>query len=345
MLSRCMEAEQKSEGSNKVVMKNVSAKFMEIYQALNETKDFLTRYVDGITNGEDESLKHDQNLNKVKGFAYKKLDECINLLLDNYELFNNKDFLNILNNDVSNLHSSVLQLSAFSPYEISTIHEKIRSFLDSFRGIEIGIIALKNANTIIENELTLRIEEVKEKVKDFESLQLALEQRETNKIYLDLHDKYHSEYVFNNILFFLTIISAMFLTLYTTTEISNASEFADYKTNRNFWIMFITTKVLIATVALTFCTLFLRRSSHAKKLKEQAYQTHVEINAFPIHVRSLKDEDKHELIKELALKYFGKELDQTQNDKIGDLMKDQLASGTELIKASTELVKNIEVKK
>ena len=87
------------------------------------------------------------------------------------------------------------------------------------------------------------------------------------------------------------------------------------------------------------CTLFLRRASHAKKLYEQAYQTHVEINAFPIHVRSLKNEDKHELIKELALKYFGKELDQTQNDKIGDLMKDQLAAGTELIKASAELVK------
>lgn len=85
----------------------------------------------------------------------------------------------------------------------------------------------------------------------------------------------------------------------------------------------------------------MRRSSHAKKLQDQAYQTHVEISAFPIHVRSLKEDDQHALVKELALKYFGKELDQTQNDKVGDLMKDQLAAGTELIKASAEMVKNV----
>ena len=337
--------ELKSEEPNTIKVGPVSEEFLKIFGALQETKVFLTKYIDDITNGTDESLKFDKNLGKVKAFAYKKIDDCIELLSENYKLFNDKEFLKILNNDVSALHSSVFQLNAYSPYEVATIFEKIRSFLDSFRGIEIGIIALKNANTIIENELTSKIEEVKEKVKDFESLQLALEQRETNKIYLDLHKKYHGEYFINNILFFMTIIAAVFFTLYTTTEISNAPQFNDYKTDRNFWVMFITTKVLIATVTLTFGTLFLRRSAHAKKLKEQAYQTHVEINAFPIHVRSLKDEDKHELIKELALKYFGKELDQTQNDKIGDMMKDQLASGTELIKASTELVKNIEVKK
>ncbi|WP_247144775.1 hypothetical protein [Acinetobacter baumannii] len=39
-------------------------------------------------------------------------------------------------------------------------------------------------------------------------------------------------------------------------------------------------------------------------------------------------------------KFFGKELDQSQNDKVGDLMRDQLAAGTELIKASAEMVKN-----
>lgn len=39
------------------------------------------------------------------------------------------------------------------------------------------------------------------------------------------------------------------------------------------------------------------------------------------------------------MKYFGKELDQTQNDKIGDLMQNQIAAGTELIKASAEMLK------
>ena len=114
---------------------------------------------------------------------------------------------------------------------------------------------------------------------------------------------------------------------------------AFFTTELNYWVFFITIKVLILSITITLCTLFLRRASHAKKLHEQAYQTHVEINAFPIHVRSLKEEDKHELIKELALKYFGKELDQTQNDKIGDLMQNQVYSSTELIKASAEMLK------
>lgn len=312
-------------------MKNVPGKVLEVYKLLDETKAILTSYIDIIMNGHDDILKIDQNLDKIKEFVYKKLDECIDLLLDNYELFNDKEFLNLLNDDVFNLHRTVLQLHSHTPYEISTVSEKVRSFLDSFRGVEIGIISLKNANTIIEKELTAKIEEAKEKFKDFESLQIALEQRETNKIYLDLYNKYDKEYDLNNRYFGFAFVTSIVFTLISilVTAISGPIN----------WVVFISVKILILAVGITLCTLFLRRSAHAKKLKEQAYQTHVEINAFPIHVRSLKDEDKHELIKELALKYFGKELDQTQNDKIGDLMKDQLAAGTELIKASAELVK------
>ncbi|MNG44751.1 hypothetical protein D3C78_46830 [compost metagenome] len=317
----------------------ISPIFISIIQDLKRIKQTLIRYVDNISNGIDERLKNDPEFKKLHGFSYQKIQAYIDLLLENAHLFNDDEFTEFLKDDVRILHSYVNELQIGSKTEISKILNKIRNFIESFRGIEVGIIALKKSNIIIKNELNPKIEEVKEKIKDFESLQLALEQRETNKIYLDLYEKYHLEYIYNNLFFIVTIITAMILTLFTTTEISNASQFADYKTNRNFWVMFITTKVLIATVALTFCTLFLRRSAHAKKLKEQAYQTHVEINAFPIHVRSLDKADKDELIKELALKYFGKELDQTQNNKIGDLMQDQLTAGTELIKASAELVK------
>ncbi|WP_228129596.1 hypothetical protein [Acinetobacter dispersus] len=98
---------------------------------------------------------------------------------------------------------------------------------------------------------------------------------------------------------------------------------------------------MFISIAITLITLFLRRSSHAKKLQDQAYQTHVEISAFPIHIRSLKDEDKDELVKELALKYFGKKLDQSQNDKIGDLLQDHIRAGTDFVRASAEMVKSV----
>ena len=65
----------------------------------------------------------------------------------------------------------------------------------------------------------------------------------------------------------------------------------------------------------------------------------MEINAYPIFIKSLETKDQQEITKELALRYFGNDIDQAQNDKIGDLMQDQLSAGTELIRASAEMVK------
>lgn len=220
--------------------------------------------------------------------------------------------------------------------ELTDIIEKSIIFLNS----KILPIRISNQQSqqLIEENLAPKISEIEEKIKDFESLRLALEHRETSSIYLELHDKYKLEFDANNRNFFNTLMTGVVVTLISTLFIDNAFTQIIGK-EINFWFLIITIKILIVTITITLCTLFLRRASHAKKLYEQAYQTHVEIKAFPIHVRSLKEEDTHELIKELALKYFGKELDQTQNDKVGDLMKDQLAAGTELIKASAELVK------
>ncbi|WP_228257622.1 hypothetical protein [Acinetobacter bouvetii] len=329
--------ENNSESSN-----NNSEKILQEFDAVC---NLLDRYIATIIN--DEVKADDDPLDRsIKEVLRDLLDGKIikfrKFIDNNFETFENNELSSILINHLCAFHGSIISPGNRNDQEHQkNVLDSTKQFIQKLETIRLSIISLQNANQLIKHQLQPAIDEVKEKVKDFDALQLALEQRETNKIYLDLHKKYLGEYFINNILFFMTIIAAVFFTLYTTTEISNAPQFNDYKTDRNFWVMFITTKVLIATVTLTFGTLFLRRSAHAKKLKEQAYQTHVEINAFPIHVRSLKEEDKHELIKELALKYFGKELDQTQNDKIGDLMKDQLAAGTELIKASAEMVKNV----
>ena len=98
-------------------------------------------------------------------------------------------------------------------------------------------------------------------------------------------------------------------------------------------------KILTVSIVVTTGTIFLRKASHLRKLHDQANQTSLELQALPLYLRNVEESEHSGIYKNLAEKYFGKELDQTQNDKIGDLMKDQLASGTELIKASAELVK------
>ncbi|MBP2544671.1 hypothetical protein [Acinetobacter guillouiae] len=309
--------------------------FDEVYDLLNRYITTLIYDVKADVDPLDRSIKE-----ILRSLLNGKIIPFREFIKENFETFENNELFSILINHIRTFRASIITPgNRTEPEHQKNVLDSTKQFIEKFETIKLTIISLQNANQLIKHQLQPALDEVKEKVKDFESVRLALEQRETNKIYIDLYKKYNNEYIANNIYFFGTIILAIIITLFTTTEIINFPQFSDYKTSRNFWIMFITTKVLIATVVLTFCTLFLRRSAHAKKLKEQAYQTHVEINAFPIHVRSLDKADKDELIKELALKYFGKELDQTQNDKIGDLMSDQIASGIELIKASAELVK------
>lgn len=263
----------------------------------------------------------------LSNFINYLIPEYKKFLNNNFQVFENNDFVQIIWSRLNSLGNSIANEDET---KLSRVVDSVGVFIDKFENIKLSIISLQNANALIRKELQPAIDEVKEKVKDFEAVRLALEQRETSSIYLELHDKYDEEYEENNHSFYITFGMTIFFTiisiLYTVFSELN-------------WVVFISVKVLILAVGITLCTLFLRRAAHAKKLKEQAYQTHVEINAFPIHVRSLREEDKQELIKELALKYFGKELDHTQNDKIGDLMQDQLLAGTELIKASAELVK------
>lgn len=294
---------------------------------------------------ENVSPMSHHDFNRLVKIFLSKFDYLVSLVNELKEFRNTSEIFEELNNSLSWFDHETETL-LHSPTDTDKIQELIDILEKSIILLNSKILPIRISNQqsqqLIEENLAPKIKEIEEKIKDFESLRLALEHRETSSIYLSVHDKYKTEFIFNNAFFFLSLFLGAIATLFST-NLSSAYLRSVYKytssTTIDQWFILITVKLLIITLTITLCTLFLRRSAHAKKLYEQAYQTHVEIIAFPIHVRSLKEEDKHVLIKELALKYFGKELDQTQNDKIGDLMKDQLTAGTELIKASAELVK------
>ncbi|WP_180024559.1 hypothetical protein [Acinetobacter sp. YH1901134] len=100
-------------------------------------------------------------------------------------------------------------------------------------------------------------------------------------------------------------------------------------------------KVIFLLAGITLITYFLRNVSIFRKKADQAEQTHLELTAFPSYVIGMNPNELSTLKKDLAMKYFGKELEQTQNDKIGDLIQDQLKNSVELIKASAEVVKGL----
>ncbi|WP_312105911.1 hypothetical protein [Acinetobacter venetianus] len=106
-------------------------------------------------------------------------------------------------------------------------------------------------------------------------------------------------------------------------------------------LKYIFYKIAVLVVGATLTTYFLRLSSFYQLKQEQAKQTQLELSAFPDYVSGMDESVANILRQELALKYFGKEIDKTLIDKNGDLLQDQIKAGTELIKASAEMVKSV----
>lgn len=301
-----------------------------------------------------DSLMHQINVFIYKAENNNEIKDSVSLLNILQRIRFNKDYLYGKSRDFfeknkqflsykivgKNFYSYMADLSLNIPdesYEVSatdltTVLYPLKDLVNAFDTIYNFASKEKQANDLID-ELRKQVDKVKLSAQNVESAKLAIEANETDKIYLSLSDKYDEEYETNNEYFRNSLIITVACTFLSIAYTFNTP------IGQINWLVFISTKILILAVGLTLCTLFLRRSAHAKKLYEKAYQTHVEINAYPIFIKSLKDEDQQEITKELALRYFGNDIDQTQNDKIGDLVQDQLSAGTELIRASAEMVK------
>lgn len=106
-------------------------------------------------------------------------------------------------------------------------------------------------------------------------------------------------------------------------------------------LKYIIFKVAILLVGITLSTYFLKLTSFYQLRQEQAKQTKLELEAFPDFVSGMDKDVANNLREELALKYFGKDVDKTQIDKTGDLIQEQMKISTDLVKASVDMFKNI----
>lgn len=307
----------------------------KILQEFDEVCDLLNRYIETIINDEKaDGDPLDRSIKEVlRSLLNGKIIKFRKFIQDNFETFENNELTSILINHLRNFSGSILAPGNRNEQEHQkNVLDSTKQFIEKFENIQLNIITQKNAKNLI-SELRSQVDKAKKNVENLDSAKLALESNETDKIFVGLSEKYEDEYELNNKYFTYSLIATACCTFLSIVYTFN-TPIGDIN-----WPAFISVKILIIAVGITLCTLFLRRSAHAKKLYEKAYQTHVEINAYPIFIKSLKEEDQQEITKELALRYFGKDIDQTQNDKIGDLIQDQFAASTEMIKASAELVK------
>ncbi|EXB25387.1 hypothetical protein J537_2756 [Acinetobacter baumannii 1437282] len=243
-------------------------------------------------------------------------------------------------------------------------------FLDNFTDIHRYFLIFKMANNSYklgelskyENRLNGKLRKELEKNKKELALIEGSKQNkpavqlydEINKDFLKLEEKYRW-------LFISTIISTLVLTIGYDPLLGIGGNFLSLACSLNSsWIdacatltkpslypfngdtlKFVMFKLTVLIVGVTLTTYFLRLSGFYQLKQEQAKQTKLELSAFPDFVSGMDLSVANNLRQELALKYFGKEIDKTMIEKNGDLFQEQIKVGTELIKASAEMVKTV----
>lgn len=100
---------------------------------------------------------------------------------------------------------------------------------------------------------------------------------------------------------------------------------------------FISIKIMIVVFFGILIAYYLKISTHYRRLADQAEQTHLELLAFPQYAAELGEEKSNEIKEQLALKYFGKEIDPSGYQKIGEIAQEQLKTSSELVKAAASL--------
>lgn len=102
-----------------------------------------------------------------------------------------------------------------------------------------------------------------------------------------------------------------------------------------------TLKGSVILVGITLISYFLKQSVHYQKLADQNYQTQIELQVYPEYIKSIPTQEAALIRKELALKYFGREIDGAAHKDMSNLISDQMKNTTEMVKATTEAIKNL----
>ena len=319
-----------SESDTAAEVKKVEILFLRV---LDEFKKLYSRMIlnfDEYDFFNKKPLHLDDLTSMIKSFSYQLLDFLNTSSLHRYILLKSNGYT--LQNKIDDLCSHfVFRERDLNNYEVINIdatilnHAKqIHTFLEWYSNYFDIINARLESDQIIED--------LKEKVKDTSAVLQLMRGARTETIYSTARDNYLKFARYYDISSYFVLLIILGLGGYI---------FVNFPQESNRILNFFLSKILIITTLVTLATIFLRKAAHLRKLYDQANQTSMELQALPLYLLNVDESEHSEIYKKLAEKYFGKEIDQKQNDKIGDLMQDQLSAGTELIKASAELVKSV----
>lgn len=293
-------------------------------RALKLFEDYLKLYPEDADNYRETKLIIEK-LNKILGisknntFSAKGFDQYWDIVFNEIQ----EKIVNFENN--SSLHLSELNRIVF-------LLDRVLEFLKNY----------------LHNEYLNNIKiEISTAVKDIEkgTKRVTSDIEKYNRL-RDISDNQETEYIYNQAVNKYRDLENdyrryFFWALGLTVGISLGTFFLkkimvpDFLGNLEFWVL----KASIIVVGITLITYFLKQSTHYQRLADQNYQTQIELQAYPSFMESIPKEEAASVRKELALKYFGREIDGSVHKDMGNLISDQIKSTTEMVKATTDVLK------
>lgn len=275
--------------------------------------------------------------------------EKIRILLDDFNVSNELSLLVHIDGFVKRLEDIVKTIEVKSE-EASLVHDfwdhdfkldesqsyQINEIVNFIYGSFLNFqIIKKTFDDLVFDYLKTAANQIDEEIRAFRRTRAISDNAKTENFYDQAVIKYRSLEKYYRLYFYLA--------LGLTVGISLGTFFAkkilvpDFLGNVEFWVL----KASIVVVGITLITYFLKQSAHYQRLADQNYQTQVELQAYPSFMESIPTDEAASVRKELALKYFGREIDGSVHKDMGNLVVDQMKSTTEMVKATTDAIKKL----
>lgn len=216
------------------------------------------------------------------------------------------------------------------PVRIKALLNDCKEYIVRYAGVKEAFKSLSS------NALSEIIAEVNKELLSFRRLRNIADTALTEKIYNSAVIKYQ-DLESNYRKYFYGAIAILLVLSIGTLLLKNIIISFFSLTSTEFWVL----KGTILIVGVTLISYFIKQSSHYQKLADQNYQTQVELQAFPSFMENIPQNEAALVRKELALRYFGKEIDSTPHKDMANLMSEQIKNSSELVKATTESIKNL----
>lgn len=314
--------------------------------SFNNEKDIIENNIVEIAKDDYiQFLEAHLNENDALISALGKLQELFKQTLNNT---NEIDLINLIKQEVDELLTSVINKGFKYKKErkniITTVTEENQNdylyFLSAVNNI-ISILlryqALKKSfDELLINNLRKAIVDVNKELVGFRKIRNIADNLMTEDIYDIAVAKYkklekkYRKYFYRAVPIVIIIAILTFLSKKLLMEKFGIDEVS-------YWVL----KISILILGVTLISYFIKQSSHYQRLADQNYQTQVELQAYPTFMESIPTEEAANVRKELALKYFGREIDGNAHKDMSNLISDQMKNTTEMVKATTEAIKNL----